>query len=122
MQADDPEACSSICAVLAETDVINMVSRGISTPNILKGIHQSMAGRYLRLLTSARAQGVVLVTGGLASDVGLLQAMREAAAEQGAELEVRAHEQSVLAGALGAAIWGAFRARRLRAKGVSLSA
>jgi len=27
-QADDPEAVSSICAVLAETDVINMVSRG----------------------------------------------------------------------------------------------
>jgi benzoyl-CoA reductase subunit D len=122
LKADNPEVCSSICAVLAETDVINMVSRGIGVSNILKGIHQSMAGRYLRLLTSARAEGVVLVTGGLASDVGLLQAMREASAEQGAKLDVRAHERSVLAGALGAAIWGAFRARRLRAKGLSLSA
>ncbi|HEX5050745.1 MAG TPA: BadF/BadG/BcrA/BcrD ATPase family protein, partial [Planctomycetota bacterium] len=28
-RADQPEVCSSICAVLAETDVINMVSRGI---------------------------------------------------------------------------------------------
>ncbi|HUY84249.1 MAG TPA: benzoyl-CoA reductase subunit D, partial [Steroidobacteraceae bacterium] len=28
-QADNPEVVSSICAVLAETDVINMVSRGI---------------------------------------------------------------------------------------------
>jgi benzoyl-CoA reductase subunit D len=122
LKADDPEVCSSICAVLAETDVINMVSRGISVSNILKGIHQSMAGRYLRLLTSARAEGVVLVTGGLASDVGLLQAMREAAREQGAALEIRAHSSSVLAGALGAAIWGGFRARRLAAKGISLSA
>ena len=52
--------------MLAETDVINMVSRGISTANIIKGIHQSMAGRYLRLLTSAGARGRVLVTGGLA--------------------------------------------------------
>ena len=42
-QADDPEVVSSICAVLAETDVINMVSRGITAPNILKGIHLSMA-------------------------------------------------------------------------------
>jgi benzoyl-CoA reductase subunit D len=122
LKAADPEACSSICAVLAETDVINMVSRGIAVPDILKGIHQSMAGRYLRLLTSARAEGVVLVTGGLASDVGLLQAMREAASEQGAQIEVRAHEQSVLAGALGAAIWGAFRVRRLRERGIPLSA
>ena len=47
LQADEPETCSSICAVLAETDVINMVSRGICTPNILKGIHLSMAGRLL---------------------------------------------------------------------------
>jgi benzoyl-CoA reductase subunit D len=122
LQADDPEICSSICAVLAETDVINMVSRGIRVANILKGIHQSMAGRYLRLLTSAKAKGVVLVTGGLAADVGLLQALREAAKEQGAEVDVRAHERSVLAGALGAAIWGAYRTRKLREKGMSLSA
>jgi benzoyl-CoA reductase subunit D len=122
LQADDPEVCSSICAVLAETDVINMVSRGIRVANILKGIHQSMAGRYMRLLTSAKAKGVVLVTGGLAADVGLLQALREAAKEQGADVDVRAHERSVLAGALGAAIWGAYRARKLLEKGVSLSA
>jgi len=122
LQADDPEVCSSICAVLAETDVINMVSRGIRVANILKGIHQSMAGRYMRLLTSAKTKGVVLVTGGLAADVGLLEALRDAAKEQGAEVDVRAHERSVLAGALGAAIWGAYRTRKLREKGVSLTA
>jgi benzoyl-CoA reductase subunit D len=81
-----------------------------------------MAGRYMRLLTSAKAEGVVLVTGGLAADVGLLQALREAAKDQGADLDVRADERSVLAGALGAAIWGAFRARKLRDKGFSLTA
>ena len=122
VEADDPEVCSSICAVLAETDVINMVSRGISVSNILKGIHQSMAGRYLRLVTSARAKGVVLVTGGLAADVGLLKALRESASEQKADVDIRAHEQSVLAGAMGAALWGAFRFRKLSDKGLSLSA
>ncbi|MDH4036452.1 MAG: benzoyl-CoA reductase subunit D [Candidatus Krumholzibacteria bacterium] len=121
LEADNPEACSSICAVLAETDVINMVSRGITTSNIIKGIHQSMAGRYLRLLTSAGASGVTLITGGLANDVGLVQALREAAAEQKkSTLEIRAHEDSVYAGALGAALWGAFRARKLAARGISL--
>jgi hypothetical protein len=29
-------------------------------------------------------------------------------------VDIRAHEQSILAGALGAALWGAFRARRLQ--------
>jgi len=121
LKADAPEACSSICAVLAETDVINMVSRGISIPNILKGIHQSMASRYVRLLTSSGASGVVLVTGGLAADEGLLAAMREAVVEQGSKLEIRGHEQSILAGALGAAIWGAFRARKLSRRGFALA-
>ncbi len=122
LEADDPEVCSSICAVLAETDVINMVSRGIGISNILKGIHQSMAGRTLRLLTAARAKGVVLVTGGLAADVGLLATLREVAEAQSAAVDIRAHEKSVLAGALGAALWGAYRFRKLSEKGLSLSA
>jgi len=121
LEAAAPETCSSICAVLAETDVINMVSRGISIPNILKGIHQSMSGRYMRLLSSAGARGVVLVTGGLAADVGLVQTLREAAEKQKSAVTIRAHEDSVLAGALGAALWGAFRARKLLKKGLSIS-
>ena len=122
LQSENPEACSSICAVLAETDVINMVSRGIATANIIKGIHQSMAGRYLRLLTSAGARGEVLVTGGLAGDVGLLAALREAVAAQKVDVTIEAHEHSVLAGAMGAALWGAFRARKLARDGASLTA
>ena len=110
LQADEPEMCSSICAVLAETDVINMVSRGISIPNILKGIHLSMAGRYVKLIVSAGMKGAVLVTGGLAQDVGLIAAMREL----GSGLDVRAHPLSIHAGAIGAALWGAFRARRFK--------
>ncbi|RKY19472.1 MAG: benzoyl-CoA reductase subunit D [Planctomycetota bacterium] len=120
-EADAPEQCSSICAVLAETDVINMISRGISAANIVKGIHQSMAGRYLKLLTSLGASGAVLVTGGLAGDQGLMAALREGAEEADAGIEIRCQERSVLAGAIGAAIWGGYRARRLAAKGLSLA-
>jgi hypothetical protein len=51
-QGDSPEKVSGICAVLAETDVINMVSRGVSAPNILRGIHSSMADRLAKLIKS----------------------------------------------------------------------
>jgi len=121
LRSEKPEQCSSICAVLAETDVINMVSRGIAAPDIIRGIHQSMAGRYVKLLTSLGARGVVLVTGGLAADVGLLAALRESAGEAKHALEVRTHRQSALAGAIGAALWGAFRARKLARLGLSLA-
>ncbi|MBP6775332.1 MAG: benzoyl-CoA reductase subunit D [Gemmatimonadaceae bacterium] len=114
LQADAPETCSSICAVLAETDVINMVSRGISLPNILKGIHASMAGRAVKLVMSLGVAGPVLITGGLAADQGLVAAMRESAVGQKMTVDVRSHPQSILSGALGAALWGGYRARKLR--------
>ncbi len=121
LESEAPEACSSICAVLAETDVINMVSRGISASNIIKGIHLSMAGRYIKLLTASGSRGRVLVTGGLAFDVGLLAAMNEAAEEANAAFRVEAHPRSILAGSIGAAIWGAYRWRKLTARGIDLS-
>jgi benzoyl-CoA reductase subunit D len=122
LESDQPEQCSSICAVLAETDVINMVSRGISAPNIIRGIHQSMAGRYLKLLSSLGVEGPVLITGGLAADVGLVASLREAAAGQKTAIELRTHPESALAGAYGAALWGAFRARKLGSMGLGFAA
>ncbi|MBM3976409.1 MAG: benzoyl-CoA reductase subunit D [Planctomycetes bacterium] len=112
-QADRPEQVSSICAVLAETDVINMVSRGISTPNILKGIHLSMADRLVKLVRAARCSGTLVITGGLARDQGLFAALRELVAERELDVELCTHEDSPLAGALGAAIFGEVRKRKL---------
>ncbi|MBI3930277.1 MAG: benzoyl-CoA reductase subunit D [Armatimonadetes bacterium] len=115
--SQNPEVISSICAVLAETDVINMISRGIGVADILRGIHQSMAGRLLRLLTTAGCDGVVAVTGGLSADVGLLQCLEELVARQKDELRVQAHPDGVYAGALGAALWAAYRHGRLVREG-----
>lgn len=112
-EAKNPEPVSSICAVLAETDVINMVSRGISRADILKGIHLSMAGRYTKLLRSIEVAGDVALTGGLAGDSGLTQALRERIAEEKLGMQVRFHPDSIYAGALGAALWGAYRHRVL---------
>jgi benzoyl-CoA reductase subunit D len=118
-QADNPEVVSSICAVLAETDVINMVSRGISAPNILKGIHLSMAGRLSKLLKSIGAtDGMVMMTGGLALDHGLVAALEEDVAKiKDMKTVIRSHPDSIYAGAIGAALWGAFRHRKLAALG-----
>ena len=113
-EADDPEKVSGICAVLAETDVINMVSRNITTQNILKGIHLSMANRLVKLLRATKiADSHVLMTGGLALDTGLLAAVRETIAEQELDAQVTSHPDSIYAGAIGAALWGAFRHEKL---------
>ena len=123
-QADNPEVVSSICAVLAETDVINMVSRGISAPNILKGIHLSMAARLSKLLKSIGAvNGVVMLTGGLALDRGLVEALKEDIGNiKDMKTVVRSHPDSIFAGAIGAALWGAYRFGKLTAAGTVQSA
>jgi benzoyl-CoA reductase subunit D len=111
----NPEIVSSICAVLAETDVINMVSRGIPTPDILKGIHLSMASRIVKLLkVTGIKDGTALMTGGLALDSGLLAAIQEELVKEKVKVEAVSHPDSIFAGAIGAALWGAFRHEKLK--------
>ena len=114
--SQNPEKVSSICAVLAETDVINMVSRGIPTADILKGIHLSMASRLAKLLkVTGITKGLALLTGGLALDEGLLAALREElVTEKITGLTATNHPDSIYAGAIGAALWGAFRHGKLK--------
>ena len=112
--SQNPEKVSSICAVLAETDVINMVSRGIATPDILKGIHLSMASRIVKLLkVTGIKDGTALLTGGLALDTGLLAAIQEEMGNEKVAVTAVAHPDSIYAGAIGAALWGAFRHAKL---------
>lgn len=129
LESKDPEQCSSICAVLAETDVINMVSRGVETADILRGIHLSIASKLARLLRAIGAGGTVLVTGGMALDAGFLESLREEIAGKGTQqpgkgkakpmpdLKVAGHQDSILAGALGAALLGAYRYKQLEELG-----
>ena len=64
------------------------------------------------------------VTGGLAADDGLVEAMRERARDEDLPMTIHTHEYSVHAGALGAALWGGYRhhvleKRRLGEAGVA---
>ena len=119
LQADEPETVSSICAVLAETDVINMVSRGITAPNILRGIHLSMAGRLAKLLRVVKAEdGIVFLSGGLALDDGLLGALNDSLTNMKLKINARNHPDSPFAGAIGAALWGSFRYQKLLDQGL----
>ena len=114
----NPEKVSSICAVLAETDVINMVSRSIPPSDILRGIHESMADRLIKLLKSIDVKdGVVMMTGGLALDIGLVKAIQDGMDAQKMVTKVATHADSLYAGAIGAALWGAFRYEKLKNKG-----
>ena len=116
LKAENPEVSSGICAVLAETDVINMVSRGISTPNIIKGIHLSNASRIIKLMSSLKAESPIILTGGMALNKGMMQALEEQLVETGKKFEIKTHPDAGYAGAIGAALWGGFRHVKLAAR------
>ena len=116
LTAKNPEISSGICAVLAETDVINMVSRGITTPDIIKGIHLSIANRIIKLLSSLKAESPIVLTGGMALNKGMIQAIEEQLAETGKKFVIKTHPDAIYAGAIGAALWGGFRHIKLKEK------
>ena len=58
----------------------------------------------------------MLVTGGLALDSGLIAALEEDISHiKDMSTAVRSHPDSIYAGAIGAALWGAFRHEKLAA-------
>lgn len=117
LQADNPEVPSGICAVLAETDVINLVSKGLSTANIVKGINLSIAGRVVKLLGSLRAESTIALVGGMGMNEGMIQAVEELSKERKkADLIFASHPDAIYSGAVGAALWGGYRYYKIKEK------
>jgi (R)-2-hydroxyacyl-CoA dehydratese activating ATPase len=105
-EADDPQPISSVCAVLAESEIINHVSEGKTIPNILRGAHDSLAGRCLSQLKlvagrGTALEGAVVFIGGVALQDGMVRAMEDAL---GQRVLVPEHPSYVVAH--GAAILG----------------
>jgi (R)-2-hydroxyacyl-CoA dehydratese activating ATPase len=78
MQGNDPVTISSICAVLAESEIINHVSQGSTVPDILRGIHNSLAERALALLKRIGVERELTLVGGIARQQGMVKALAEA--------------------------------------------
>ncbi len=77
IQADDPQPISSVCAVLAESEIINHVSEGKTIPNIVRGAHDSLADRSLAQLRLVGMNGPVVFIGGVALQQGMIEACRK---------------------------------------------
>lgn len=110
LAAQRAQPISSVCAVLAESEIINHVSEGATVENILRGIHESLADRALNLLKRVGLDGEVTLIGGVARQAGMVAALRS---KLGVPVNVPAAPH--YATALGAAILGLSRHRKLAA-------
>jgi predicted CoA-substrate-specific enzyme activase len=99
LRADKPQTISSVCAVLAESEIINNVSSGETVENILRGVHLSLASRALALLKRAGMEDEVTFVGGVARQKGMVKALEETL-----KRKVNVSEEPETVGALGAAL------------------
>jgi predicted CoA-substrate-specific enzyme activase len=107
LHAGRPQAISSVCAVLAESEIINHVSEGVSVENILRGIHNSLADRALALLKRVGLDGEVTFIGGVARQAGMVAALRDTLG-----VPVNVPEHPAFTTAHGAALLGLQRFRK----------
>ncbi len=77
LEATNPQPISSVCAVLAESEIINHVSEGRTVADIICGAHQSLAERALSQLKLVGFEGAVVFIGGVALQEGMIKACRE---------------------------------------------
>jgi predicted CoA-substrate-specific enzyme activase len=97
----NPQAISSICAVLAESEIINHVSAGIGIEDIVGGIYASLADRASMLLKRAGTELEVVLIGGVAVQKGMVKALET---KLKTKVRVPMHPEYVCA--LGAALLG----------------
>ena len=109
LQATKPQTISSVCAVLAESEIINHVSAGEKVEDILRGVHNSLASRALALIKRAGLENEVTFVGGVARQKGMVKALEETV-----KTKVNVSEEPDMIGALGAALLALRRLEKIR--------
>ena len=98
LQSDLPAKISSLCTVFAESEVISLISKGVSRENIIAGIHESIGARVSAMAKRVGLRPPVMMTGGVAKNKGVVQALEE---KLNLPIEVSPYAQ--VNGAIGAA-------------------
>ena len=102
LTAEKPSKISSLCTVFAESEVISLISKGEVRPNIIAGIHESIAARVGAMAHRTGVREPVMMTGGVAKNSGVVKALEE---KLGLSIEVSVNAQEN--GAIGAAVLAA---------------
>jgi len=90
---------SSYCAVFAESEIISNIHRGASKESILAGVCYSVAERLVEVLHRVKVAKDVVITGGVARNIGVVRALEEIIG-----LEAKVPQEPQIVGALGAAL------------------
>ncbi len=114
MRSTAPKEISSVCAVFAESEVINHLSNGIPAEDIMMGAMKSLGGRAIQLMRRVGIEPGYMLTGGMTRNVAMVTALEEALK---AKFHVAPNGLGQLNGAYGAAFLGLRRVEKLIEEG-----
>ncbi len=114
----EPVPISGVCAVFAESEVINHLSLGTPPADIMQGAIESLTGRSVQLMKRAKAEPEFTLVGGILRFETMARAVREL---MKTEVNVPEGDQVQCVGALGAALLAQRRLKKLRGQDVSSS-
>jgi predicted CoA-substrate-specific enzyme activase len=119
LRSTKPVEISSVCAVFAESEVINHLAGGISTEDIMQGAIVALGGRAVQLMKRVGLEADYALAGGMTNNGAMVAALE---ARLGAPLKLPPHGLGQLNGAFGAALLGLRRVQRLLAEGRAIPA
>jgi len=97
-----PVRLSSMCSVFIESEVINLINDEVPLPSVVQGLHQSVAVRVAALVKRVGLTEDLVVTGGVAKNAGIIDALERSLGIKMKALAEFADPQVV--GGLGAAV------------------
>jgi predicted CoA-substrate-specific enzyme activase len=105
---------SGVCAVFAESEVINHLSQGVAPADIMYGALASLVGRSVQLMKRVRMEPEFTLIGGILRFRTMVETVKE---QLGSEVNVPQGDLVQFTAALGAAILGHRRLRKLESAG-----
>ena len=105
-----PTEISGVCAVFAESEVINHLSQGAAPADIMHGAVVSLVGRSVQLMKRVGMEPEFTLIGGILRYERMAQVVRE---QLGAAVNVPPADLVQFTAALGAALLGQLRLRQL---------
>jgi predicted CoA-substrate-specific enzyme activase len=101
LQSTNPALISNICTIFAEQEVVDKLAEGVPLKDLIAGILESLANRVSRMVKRLNVEEDVVITGGVAKNVGLVKALSDKLGYQ-----VSVPPEPLLTGAVGAALLG----------------
>lgn len=99
LRSKSPAIITSQCSVFAESEVVTLIAEGMELPDIVAGIHKSIAGRLISMVKAINPRKDFMLTGGVAKNAGVVKFLED---ELGKIEKIPVDPQIV--GAIGAAL------------------